>query len=246
MNKMTLATIGALGLFCTIARAQEADSKFALPHITVSGTAFVEVKPDIATLQLGVVTEKPTAAEAASENAIASTATIATLKKIGVEPKDIRTSNLTLSPVMVEERDPKTQGVVKRNLTGYRTSNSLSVRIRDVDKAGVIASQVVEAGANTYQGLYFSVSDPTARADTMRAKAVGEAMRRAALFAHGASMKLGRLLAIDPEPDRRSVGEADLPMRRPDIGPHVVVIPVEPGTERVEATVSATWELVPE
>jgi uncharacterized protein YggE len=70
-------------------------------------------------------------------------------------------------------------------------------------------------------------------------------MRRAKLFASGASMKLGRLLAIDPEPDC-SGGEADLPTRRVEAVAHVVVIPVEPGTIRIGAQVRATWELFPE
>jgi uncharacterized protein YggE len=94
--------------------------------------------------------------------------------------------------------------------------------------------------------LYFDVSDRSDREDAQRVKAVAEAMRRAKLFAHGASMKLGRLLAIDPEADRNDGSEAALATRRPDVSPHVVVIPVEPGTVRIGARVTATWELVPE
>jgi uncharacterized protein len=195
--------------------------------------------------RLGVVSEKPTAKEAESDNASSSTSVIAALKGLGIDPKDIQTSSLTLTPVMVEERDPKTQGVTKRTLTGYRASNYLSVRIHDVDKAGSIASRVVEMGANTYDGLSFDVSDYVDRVDEQRAKAVSEAMRRAKLFAHGASMKLGRLLALDPEPDRMG-DAADLPTRKFDNSPHVVVIPVEPGMVKVGAQVTATWELVPE
>ncbi|MGA3063885.1 MAG: hypothetical protein ABSD90_11785 [Methylocystis sp.] len=56
-------------------------------------------------------------------------------------------------------------------------------------------------------------------------------------------MKLGRLLAIEPNPE---FGAADLPMQRSSEGPRAVVVPIEPGIVRIEATVSATWELVPE
>ncbi len=91
----------------------------------------------------------------------------------------------------------------------------LQVRIRDVDKAGAIASRVVvEGSANTYNGLSFSVSDQDAREDDLRGKAVGDAMRKAALYAHGASMKLGRVLAIETEPDRSIIANADMPMLR--------------------------------
>ena len=235
--------LAVLSLSCALADAQERDQKFTLPHITVTGTSFVEVRPDIATLSLGVVNERPTAAEAESENARAAASAIAGLKEFGVDPKDIKTSSLVLAPVMVEERDPKTNGVVKRTLTGYRAENGLTVTIRDVDKAGVIASRVVASGANFYRGLYFRVSDKDAREDGLRAAAVKEAMRKAALYSHGAAMKLGRLLAIEPNPE---FGAADLPMQRSSEGPCAVVVPIEPGNVRIEATVSATWELVPE
>ena len=115
--------------------------------------------------------------------------------------------------------------------------------IRDVDKAGAMASRVVASGANFYRGLYFRLSDKEAREDGLRAAAVKEAMRKAALYSHGAAMKLGRLLAIEPNPE---FGAADLPMQRSSEGPRAVVVPIEPGNMRIEATVSATWELVPE
>jgi uncharacterized protein YggE len=235
--------LAVLSLSCALADAQERDQKFTLPHITVTGTSFVEVRPDIATLSLGVVNARPTAAEAESENARAAASAIAGLKEFGVDPKGIKTSSLVLAPVMVEERDPKTNGVVKRTLTGYRAENGLTVTIRDVDKAGAIASRVVASGANFYRGLYFSLSDEEARKDGLRANAVKEAMRKAALYSHGAAMKLGRLLAIEPNPE---FGAANLPMQKSSDGPRTVVVPVEPGNVRIESTVSATWELVPE
>jgi hypothetical protein len=247
MMKPIAAAPAALLACLSGAVAQESEPKFASPHITVRSTTSVEVRPDIATLSLGVVSEKPTAAEAESENASEATAAIAVLKGLGIDPKDIRTSNLTLAPVMVEERDPKTNGITKRTLTGYRAQNELEVSIRDIDKAGAIASRVVAAGANTYRSLYFHISDGEAREDAIRAKAVSEAKRKAALYAAGADMKLGRLLEIEPQGDEGG-GAADLPTRKgADAGgPRTVVVPVEPGTISISATVSATWELLPE
>jgi len=248
MKKIVFAAMAVSALCCmgapVQATAQEmgqnGEPKFTLPHITVRGSTFVEVKPDTATLHLGVVNEKNTAAAAAAENARGAAAAITMLKDLGIDPKDIKTTNLTISPVVVEDRDPKTSAV-KRTLTGYRATNSLQVLIRDIDNAGVVATRVVEAGANNFQGIDFSVSDREAREDNLRAKAVGEAMRRAGLYAGGASMKLGRLLAIDPDP---TYGDAaDLP-RRIQAGPFVM--PVEPGVMRINVQVSATWELVPQ
>jgi uncharacterized protein YggE len=248
MNKALFVACVALTLSCAPAFAQDADQKSPLPHITASGRAFVEVKPDIATLSLGVVSEKNTAAETTAENAQATTNAIAVLKSLGVDPKDIKTSSLVLAPVVTEERDPKTNALIKRRVTGYRASNLLQVRIRDVDKAGAIAARVVvEGSANTYNGLSFSVSDQDAREDDLRGKAVGDAMRKAALYAQGASMKLGRVLAIETEPDRGISANADMPMlRTASSDRNILPIPVEPGVTRIEVTVSGVWELLPE
>jgi len=237
----------ALALSSAPVFAQDADQKSPVPHITASGRAFVEVKPDIATLSLGVVSEKNTAAETTAENAQATTNAIAVLKSLGVDPKDIKTTNLVLAPVITEERDPKTNALIKRRVASYRASNLLQVRIRDVDNAGAIASRVVEGSANSYNGLSFSVSDQDAREDDLRGKAVGDAMRKAALYAHGASMKLGRVLAIETEPDRSILANADMPMlRTASTGGNILPIPVEPGVTRIEVRVSGVWELLPQ
>jgi len=248
MKKAIIVACVALTASCAPAFAHDAGQKSPLPHITVAGRAFVEVKPDLATLSLGFVSEKSTAAEATAENAQATTDSIAILKNLGVDPKDIKTTSLVLSPVTTEERDPKTNAVIKRNVTSYRASNILQARIRDVDKAGAIASRVVvEGGANTYNGLSFSVSDEEAREDALRAKAVGDAMRKAALYARGASMKLGRVLAIETDPDSNMIANADMPMlRSANSGQNFLSIPVEPGVTRIEVRVSGVWELAPE
>ena len=108
LNRSALA-LAAVSLSFASANAQERDQKFTLPHITVTGTSFAEIKPDIATFTLGVVSENPTAAEAELENAKAAASVIAQLKELAVDPKDIKTSSLILAPVMVDERDPKNQ-----------------------------------------------------------------------------------------------------------------------------------------
>jgi uncharacterized protein YggE len=241
--KTSFAACLALAVSCAPALAQDVDQKSTLPHIAVSGRAFVEVKPDIATLSIGVESERGAAAEATAENAQATTTAIAVLKSLGVDPKDIKTTRLVLTPVINEERDPK----IKRKVTSYRASNLLQVRIRDIDQAGAIAARVVSGGgANTYNGLSFSVSDEEAREDGLRAKAVGDAMRKAALYAQGASMKLGRVLVIETEPDRNILTNADMPMGRAAPSPNALPIPVEPGVTRIEVRVSGVWELLPE
>ena len=99
-----------------------------------------------------ILDERPTASDAAGENARRSTAVIEGLEGAGIETKDIATIGVSLTPVWNDERDAKTGQVVKRTLSGYQASNALSVRLRAIDKAGSIIEQGVQNGA-VYQGV---------------------------------------------------------------------------------------------
>ncbi|HXY58815.1 MAG TPA: SIMPL domain-containing protein [Methylocystis sp.] len=233
--------LAAMGL----CRAEESAPKCLPPHISIQGEAMLEARPDIAILSLGVVNEAATADAATAENAAPTTAVVQELKALGVDPKDIKTANLSVAPIVVEDRDPTTRALIKRAVTGYRASHMLRIQFREVDKAGLIVAKVVASGANQFQGLAFRLSDEAARTDVLRAKAVAEAKRRAELYANGVGMKLGRVLALEPEAERLMRGEADLPMARAPAAP-APAIPIEPGVVALTATVIATWELLPE
>ena len=242
---LTIGSVASALIWSGIALAAPDTDAAHAPQISLNGSAFVDVRPDQASFTLGVVSEKPTAAEAAADNARAGTAALEMLKSLGIEAKDIRTTNLTLSPVTGEEREQRGPGPIKRGIVGYRASTSLLVLIRDVDKAGMIAAKVIDAGGNTYGGLTFSVSDRSAREDDLRGKAVSEAMRKASLYAHGAGMKLGRLISLVPEENHPIAYANDMGMARmASAAP--MALPVEPGVSRIEVRVAASFELVPE
>jgi uncharacterized protein YggE len=237
--------LGCCGL-APVAAQESGGARAAAAHIRVVGSAQDEVRPDIAVLNLGVVDEKPTAQDAMAENSRLTAAAIATVKGLGVDAKDIRTASVDLWPIMVDEHDPKTHAVTGRTLRGYRAENMISVTIRDLDKAGAIATKVVAAGANTYRGLSFDISDEDKKLDDLRAKAVADAMRKARLYASGASMKVGRLLAIDADPNRHPVGVQKFAARAAAPAGGGAPIPIEPGVRQLRLEVSTTWELVPE
>ena len=132
--------------------------------------------------------------------------------------------------------------LIQRTFKGYKASNFVDVRFRKIDQVGFIVSHVVENGGNNFRHLLFQVTDQDNITDGLRADAVRNARKRAALYAHGASMKLGRILAINPNINEES--EASLPVRAPR--PLEVAVTIEPGVKILVANVTATWELVPE
>jgi uncharacterized protein YggE len=227
------------------ASAQEPSASKTTPTVSVVGLASEEARPDIATVTFNISDQRPDANDAAGENARLSRAVIEGLKGAGIEAKDIATIGLSLFPVWNDERDAKTGQIVKRTLAGYQASNTLSVRMRAIDKAGAIIAQGVQNGA-VYRGVAFDLSDRESREDALRVKAVGNAMRRASLYAEGAAMKLGPLQAINAEFAQPTFRAGSGPASSLSTASAVAPLPVEPGVITLSESVTASWALAPQ
>lgn len=246
-SKPVFATVLALaGLaLAESALAQEPSAAKTAATVSVSGVATEDAAPDIATVTFDITDERPNANGAASENARLTAAVIGGLKDSGVAAKDIATVNLSLSPLWTDERDPKTGQVVKRTLTGYRASNTLSARVRAIDKTGAIIAQSVQNGAD-YQGVAFDLSDRESREDALRVKAVANAMHRAALYAEGAAMKLGPLQSISADATQPFFRVGSAAPRNLGMAAAATPMPVEPGLITISESVTASWALTPQ
>lgn len=146
--------------------------------------------PDVATIRAGVVTQGTTAAAALAENAKRMAAVLDALKRAGVAPRDNRTASVSLSP---QYRYADGQAPV---VTGYQASNSVSIRFRDVAKAGAILDALVAQGSNQIDGPTLSIDQPETALDEARADAVKRARTRAELYARAAGLSVSRILSI--------------------------------------------------
>ena len=231
----------ALGLGGGFAPPASAEPlKDSVPSVAVVGEAEEDVAPDQATLHFGVVTERPAAAEAAKENARIAATILDELKTLGVVDADVRTQGVTLTPVTNEERDPKGKTIAIKKQ--YVARNDLSVRVRDIQRAGEIAGRLMDKGVNSFQGVDYDYSQPDAKMDELRAKAVKDAERRARVYAEAAGLRLSRVLEIRPAdegapfPRPYAMKAAAAPMAD-------AVPPMRPGTQRISARVSMVWAL---
>ena len=211
-----------------------------VPIITTNGVASVDVVPDSATISLGVDTERPKAADAARDNARAAEAIVAEIKAAGIDPKDIKTVSITLSPVYDETTD--SSGRTKRTLRGYEAHNAVSVRLKDVTKAGPLAGQLMDKGANNFESIDFDYSQKEAKYDSLRGDAVRDALRKANSYVNGLGIKLGRVLEIATEPTQPAgVSPRMLGAAAPRQA--AMAVPVEPGVQTLRLEVEVTWEL---
>src|SRR3984893_18064344 len=110
--------------------------------ISVTGEATVSVPPDLAQIDGGVTSEAKTAREASEANNAAMGKVLQALKGAGIEEKDMQTSRLSLQP----QSSSKSNG--PPTITGYRASNRVTIRLRDVTKVANVIDTLVGGGAN--------------------------------------------------------------------------------------------------
>src|SRR3984957_2121514 len=207
--------------------------------VSVVGVASEEARPDIAVVILDVIDDRPNANDAAIENARISTAVVDGLKGSGIDAKDITTVGLSLAPVVTDQRDPKTNQIVKSVPNGFHASNVIRVRVRDIDRTGAFIAAAVQNGA-LYQSLSFDLSDREAREDVLRVKAAANAMHRATLYAEGATMKLGALKSLGADGGGfQPLGGTVRAMSASAAAP----LAIEPGLITLHESVNATWEM---
>ena len=162
------------GLFYVYGKNMDLHSSTSAPFlISVSADDKVSASPDIAVTSFGVQTGRQPTVKAAMELLTKSmTKVLAAVKAAGLEDKDITTESFWLSPVF----DYVNGSQLPR---GYEAHQSLSVKIRDLDKIGDVLSAATAAGANQGGGISFSIDKPDVLQGQARAKAIVKARAKA-------------------------------------------------------------------
>src|SRR5690606_36041629 len=128
-----------------------------------------------------------TAREALDANTAAMAELIAALKAEGIEARDIQTSGFSVNPNYVYSDARDEHGyTLPPKINGYQVSNTVSVAVRDLGELGSILDKSVTVGANTINGVSFSVADPSELYNEARRAAFADARDKAALYANAA------------------------------------------------------------
>ncbi len=210
--------------------------------ISIEGRGEVAAAPDTAYVNSGVTTQGSTAREALDANTAAMNELIATLTGSGIERRDIQTSGFNVSPnyVYSDARDANGYTLPPR-IQGYTVSNTVTVRVRDLASLGTILDQQVTVGANTINGITFSVADPTELYNEAREKAFADARTKAGLYAGLAGVELGSIVTIAEvqgyQPPMPYMMRADVAVAQ------AAPVPVEAGEMSFAINVTVTWSL---
>ncbi|MFC6490914.1 SIMPL domain-containing protein, partial [Nitratireductor sp. GCM10026969] len=156
------------------------------PKIMVTGEGEARISPDMAIIALAVQREGETAREAMDENNAAMAAVIAALKEEGIEARDLQTSGLSIDPQYVYPNN--NNGEEKPRITGYRVTNALTVRVRDLENVGEILDRSVSLGVNQGGNITFTNDDPSEALSQARTRAVEDAVAKARTLAEAAGV----------------------------------------------------------
>jgi uncharacterized protein YggE len=225
MKFRSVAAIAALTLLSAPALAENAP-----PSISVTGEATVSVPPDLAQVDGGVTSEARTAREASEANNAAMGKVLLALKAAGIGERDVQTSRLSLQP----QYPPNRTGLSA--IIGYRASNRVTIKVRDVSKVAGTIDTLVGAGANEIGGINFMVRETSKLLDEAREKAVADARRKAEIYAKAAGVTLGAPLSISEE------GNAPPQPYRARMSASMAA-PVAQGEETLTVTVSVSWAI---
>jgi len=205
-------------------------------RLDIVATGEVTRVPDIVRVSAGVVTTAPTASGALAENARRMDGVRQALRRAGIADRDIQTSSLSLFPDY--RQDERTQQQV---LTGYRASNEVMVRFRDIANTGKILDALVAQGANQINGPMLGIDKPESALDEARIKALAAARGRADLYAKAMGKHVARILYINAG---GGGGMTPMPMYRGGIATMAASkTEISPGEESLSVTISVTFEL---
>jgi uncharacterized protein len=209
--------------------------------ITVSGEGESALAPDMAVVNLSVVKQAKTAREALDENNKAMNDVLGALKKAGIADRDLQTSGFSIQP-QYNYPQPVDNQPQPPELIGYQTSNSVTVRVRDLSKLGEIIDQSVTLGINQGGDIQFTNDKPETALEEARKNAVADAIKKAKTLSEAASVKVGRVLEISENvvrPMPQPVYRATMMKQASD----AASVPVQGGENSYNVTVNVTFAI---
>ena len=227
---LILAASLAIGS-ATTAKASDAQRR----TLTVTGHGEVSAAPDMATIDIGVVSDGDTARAALDENTAAMARIMEVVGSSEIKDKDVQTSGFRVQPRTFH--DPRQHEPPR--VSGYRVSNTVHVRVRDLARLGAVLDAVVTGGSNSIRGLVLSFSDPSSLMDEARRKAGADARHKAELYAQGLGIELKEIVSVS----EAGGGPAPMPMMMRAAAMEAADVPIAAGEQAVSASLSVTWEI---
>lgn len=206
--------------------------------IAVVGQGKLTAKYDTADISLGFSTDRDTPSGAYQDMSAAMNKVVDALKASGVKEDDMKTGTFNLGA-----QYDWNNGTQK--LVGYRSTNTLTVTTQALDKVAALIQTAVDAGANTVNGVSFSIKDTDELLNKALDAAVDDAKAKADRVATRLGAKVVGVMSITVNDQGRPPIMYDRAMESKALmaAPAAAPAPVYSGTGDYSATVSVTFEL---
>ena len=246
----------------------------AAAGISAAGRGSASAPPDLADLSLGVEAFAGSVKDARTAAAEAMTAMLAALQAHGIAEKDIRTDYFDIRPQYTGreitrcpagDTDSAAAAVPggagggpelaegcyqewQQVLTGYLVSNTVNVKVRDLESLSPVIDAATAAGGDLtrFNRLSFALADPAALREQARAAAVADLQDRAGQLAEFGGVELGDLIYLAETgfapPARADLSKTALAMESADATAGRST-PIAAGQLSVEVTVQGTFAI---
>lgn len=202
--------------------------------IRVTGKGEVTVKPNQASLLVGVIVDDMKVQNAQQQNAIISNRIIEALKNIGINQEDIETYSYSIDR-LVDYQD--SQEIFR----GYRVSHIFKVTVKDIASVGKVIDVATENGANVVRNVSFEVSDPEPY--------YVEALKQATLNAKSKAESIAKSLGLTINSVPEWIVEESVQLLRPQYSMQTAVLsasttPIQEGQIKISASVQALFNYI--
>ena len=204
--------------------------------LVVDGEGKVTAVPDTAKVTVGIEESGTSLKDVQKRASTKSKTLVDTLKKLGIDDKQIKTTSYNVYPEYnYESGTPR--------ITGYKVSSSYEVTVKDFDKVNDVLVEAVNAGARVVGNISFEVNEETKGKllDEARQKAVKEAKEKAQSLATAAGVSLGKILNISES--LNTPGPVPIALREAGIGGTEPRPEITPGETEISVVVSISFEI---
>ena len=218
--------------------------------ITVTGKGEAYAIPDIATFMFTTTEVGDTVSQAQEKSDLKINKALSAIREAGIEENDIKTTNYGVYPKYEWEDVYCIQSVTtpcprgKNVLKGYEVTQSVSVKVRDTEKAADLVTKVGATGVSSIGGLEFTVDDREKYVVEAREEAIKKAKEQAKVLSKQLGVRLGKILYYNDNSGLPFYGEGmggDMIKSAATFAPPKADLPQ--GETKITSEISITYEI---
>ena len=158
-------------------------------HVSVSGSATINVAPDVANVSFDLLTKEKTAQEAKEANDAMLKKLNEVLKKYEIKETELKMNYINIHPYYQYKAN-------SHELAGYEAQKAITIKIKEIDKYNSFIDDLLKVGISNINSVDFTVEDIKTVRNQARVKAVESAKEKAELFASSISKKIIDVIEI--------------------------------------------------